>query len=65
MVHLSACEWEDYVNDVVQKDWLFVGATICDLESLHVDYAKRLVEFNLKCHAMAGEEVRQILQNAG
>ena len=49
IIRFSSTEWEGQINDVVHKDWLFAGAAICVLEFLHVDYAKRLVEFNLKC----------------
>ena len=56
-MHSPAEELDEYISEIVSKQWLFAGASIYDGSLLHEDYGKRLLGLDLECH-MAGEEIQ-------
>ena len=49
MVHSPAEELDNYISEIVTKQWLFAGANIYDGSLLHEDYCKRLLGLDLEC----------------
>ena len=49
MVHSPAEELDEYISQIVAKQWLFVGANIYDVNLLHKDYDKHLLGSDLGC----------------
>ena len=49
MVHSPAEELDEYISQIVAKQWLFAGANIYDGSLLHEDYCKRLLGLDLEC----------------
>ena len=49
MVHSPAEELDEYISQIVAKQWLFAGANIYDVNLLHKDYDKHLLGLDLGC----------------
>jgi hypothetical protein len=63
MVHSPAEELDNYISEIVTKQWLFAGANIYDGSLLHEDYCKRLLGLDLECQWQ--EKKYNILRSVG